>query len=147
MTITNFFKLTIMLSLLASCVHSHRPNLSDILSSKCFWDITGEKNVVGGLNSCFRFSTNGECKFYYYYFNNKRKSNLAFHYDDDDVVISNTWIVLGDTLLKARNLNYKVLKFVSNSVSVVTQTGDSLIFKKNCQTIEGHKPWDHQISN
>ena len=79
-----------------------KPTLSKLLASKCFWDITGDNRVIGGLNSCYQFLPNGKCYFYYYNFYNKKLTDSVFQYDDDDVVVPDLWSTIGDSILVAR---------------------------------------------
>ena len=120
---------------LMSCRDAGKPTLENILKSDCFWDRTGDKQVIGGLNSCYRFLPDGQCYFYFYNFKNRKLTGSVFRYDDDDVIVPNTWSVVGDTLLIARNTHYKVLSFVKDSITVEGYLNDTMVFRKNCRTV------------
>ena len=107
--------------------------LENILESQCFWDITEEKQVFGGLNSCFRFLPQGECYFYYYIFYDKKRTDSVFIFDHGDVVNLNKWSILGDSVLIARGTQYNVLSYSNDSV-VIEAWRDTLILRKNCKT-------------
>jgi hypothetical protein len=122
---------------LFSCKQSYSVSLENTLKSNCFWDITEDKQVIGGLNSCYRFLPDGQCYFYYYYFINKSLTRSVFRYDDDDIIVPDTWAVIGDSLLIARGTQYTVLAFSKDSIIVEGYLNDTLIFRKNCQTMLG----------
>jgi hypothetical protein len=131
------FLLTFATLYLVSCKSSHTPTLANILKSNCFWDITGDNEVIGGLNSCYRFLPNGQCYFYYYNFRNRKLTDSVVRYETDDVIVPTTWSSLGDTLLLARGTHYKVLAIAEDSVTVQGFLSDTLVFRKNCHTVLG----------
>ena len=120
-----------------SACNRNKPNsnLSEVLKGDCFWDRTGENGVMGGLNSCYRFLPNGKCYFYYYNFYNHRVTDSVFRYEADDVIIPATWTSKSDTVLIARGTPYKVISFGENFVVVEGNFKDTVIFRKNCQTV------------
>lgn len=120
-----------------SCKAPHPPTLDDILKSTCFWDRTGESQVTGGLNSCYRFLPDGQCYFYYYNFRNRKLTDSVFRYETDDVIVPSKWSVVGDTLLIARGIHYKVLAFANDSITVKGYLNDTMVFRKNCHTVLG----------
>jgi len=120
---------------LFSCKSASKASLNDVIKSDCFWDRTGDNQVIGGLNSCYRFLPDGDCFFYYYSFKNKRITGAAYRYETDDVIVPTRWSVQGDTLLIARAVHYKVLAFTQNSITVVGFNNDTMVFRKNCSTI------------
>ena len=124
----------IITMIILSCNSYKQHTLRDTLASKCFWDIVKDKQVIGGLNSCFRFLPDGKCFFYYYNFYDKQKTDSVFRYDDDDVIVRDTWSTIGDTLLVARGMKYKVLEFSKESVVLQQRNGDSVFLEKNCKT-------------
>jgi hypothetical protein len=119
--------------ILFSCHKPRSTMLENILESQCFWDITEEKKVFGGLNSCFRFLPQGECYFYYYIFYDKKRTDSVFIFDHGDVVNLNKWSILGDSVLIARGTQYNVLSYSNDSV-VIEAWHDTLILRKNCKT-------------
>jgi hypothetical protein len=121
--------------LLISCKNHDAPTLENILKSNCFWDRTGENQVIGGLNSCYRFLPDGQCYFYYYNFRNRKLTDSVFRYETDDVIVPTTWSAVGDTLLIARGTHYKVLTVAKDSVTVEGYLNDTMVFRKNCHTI------------
>lgn len=120
---------------LISCKDTHTPTLENILKSNCFWDRTGDNQVIGGLNSCYRFLSDGRCYFYYYNFRNKKLTDSIFRYETDDFIVPTTWSVMGDTLLIARGTHYKVLAVAKDSITVIGYQRDTMIFRKNCHTV------------
>ena len=121
--------------LMISCNSHKPPRLKEILKTDCFWDRTGDKQVFGGLNSCYKFFPSGKCSFYYYKFYNRKRTDAVFHYDDGDVIVPEVWSVSGDTSLIIRGIQYKVLNTALDSVLLVEQsTNDSFILRKNCNT-------------
>jgi len=120
---------------LASCKASHSPTLNDILKSTFFWDRTGENRVIGGLNSCYRFLSDGQCYFYYYNFQNGTLTDSVFRYEADDVIVPTTWSTVGDTLLIARGTHYNVLVLANDSIIVKGYLNDTMVFRKNCHTV------------
>src|SRR5262245_19539090 len=122
----NKLLLTVTIFFLVSCKNSH-VSLSKILKGDCFWDRTGDKEVIGGLNSCYRFLPDGRCFFYYYHFHHYRKNDSVYHqrtdtvfrYDDDDVVIQHIWSVVGDSILIAQEVSYRVLNFSYDSIKIM----------------------------
>ena len=117
-----------------SCKNTPEENLSDIIKSDCFWDITEDNQVIGGLNSCYKFLPNGECFLYNYKFYNRKITDSVYRYETDDVIVPTSWSVQGDTLLIARAVHYKVLAFAKSSISVEGFNNDTLVFRKNCST-------------
>ena len=122
-----------MIPFLYSC--KQKPGLRETLASECFWDITGDNQVIGGLNSCFRFLPNGESHFYYYNFYDKKITDSVYLFDNDDVIIPNTWTTFGDSILIARGTEYKILDFQKDSVRASMGHLDTVVFKRNCHTI------------
>jgi hypothetical protein len=122
--------LLLNLILFSSCKNSKQLSLVNVLKSECFWDRTGDNQVIGGLNSCYRFLPNGKCYFYYYNFYNKRITDSVYKYDDGDNILPDTWSVVGDTLLIATGAHYRVLNFCKDSV-VVGLRYDTITFIKN----------------
>lgn len=128
---------TLTILFLISCKSRDAPSLESTLKSNCFWDITGDNQVIGGLNSCYRFLPNGECYFYYYNFRNRKLTDTVFRYETDDVIVPTTWSTVGDTLIIARGTHYKVLEVGKDSITVVGYLKDTLVFRENCQTVLG----------
>lgn len=120
---------------LFSCKNSQNPNLSDLLKSECFWDLTENKEVIGGLNSCYRFLPDGRCYYYYYNFYNRKRTDSVFRYDAGDVIVPDTWSVIGDTILMARSAQYRILSFGKEAVIVKGYMNDTIVLRKNCRTI------------
>ena len=58
-----------------------------------------------------------------------------YRFEDVDVIVPVTWSVKGDTMLIARGTYYKVLSFSRDSIIVEGYLNDSMVFRKNCQTI------------
>ena len=110
-------------------------SLTEALTSDCFWDRTNERGVIGGLNSCYRFLSNGQCFFYYYNFYNRKITNSVYRFEDKDVVFPMTWSAKGDTLLIAQGTPYKVLSFDKDYVIVEGSLKDTKTLQNNCQTI------------
>ncbi|SHE77572.1 hypothetical protein [Flavisolibacter ginsengisoli] len=127
--------LTPVIVFLISCNDYRHPTLEDVLKSNCFWDITGDNQVIGGLNSCYRFLPDGQCYFYYYNFRNRKLTDSVFRYETDDVIVPTTWSTVGDTLLIARGTHYKVLTVAKDSVTVEGYLNDTMVFRKNCHTV------------
>lgn len=127
--------LTFVVLYLISCSGAHTPTLEDILKSNCFWDRTGDNQVIGGLNSCYRFLPDGQCYFYYYNFRNRKLTDSVVRYETDDVIVPTTWSTIGDTVLIARGTHYKVFAVTKGSVIVEGYMNDTMIFRKNCHTI------------
>ncbi|SHF42350.1 hypothetical protein SAMN02745131_02602 [Flavisolibacter ginsengisoli DSM 18119] len=123
---------------LLSCNSSQSLHLDDVLKSDCFWDITGDKEVIGELNSCYKFLPNGQCFFYYYNFRNHKRTDSVYRYDDFDVIVPDAWSAKGDTLVIARGTYFKVVAFSKDSVLVETPV-DTMVFRKNCHTIKEGK--------
>lgn len=132
-----FILQAILVCLFLSCKSPRPKTLSEILAGGCFWDITGEKQVIGGLNSCYRFLPDKSCFFYYYRFYNKRITDTVYRYYDGDNIVPDKWYAKGDTLLVARNTHYKVLTFDTVSVTVEGYKKDTMVFRKNCNTLIG----------
>jgi hypothetical protein len=129
---------------LLSCGGAKRPSLQQVLVSDCFWDRTGDNQVIGGLNSCYRFFSDGRCYYYYYQFRFERqgdsvvrfRKDSAYRYSDGDNIMPDTWKLQGDTLLYIEGVPHKALNVTFDSVLVVEQgTGDTLLLRKNCKTI------------
>jgi hypothetical protein len=132
----SFLGLTVIF--LLSCNSPKSPALTDILQGDCFWDRTGDKQVIGGLNSCYMFSAGERCFSYYYNFYNHKRTDSVWRYDDGDVLVQDTWSVMGDTSLVIRGTQYKVLNAANDSVLVVEQpTNDTIVLRKNCKTFIG----------
>jgi hypothetical protein len=129
--------LTIAVLFLISCKHNDDHTLESILKSNCFWDRTCENQVIGGLNSCYRFLPDGQCYFYYYHFRNRKLTDSVYRYETDDVIVPTTWSVSGDTLLIARETHYKVLAIEKDSITVEGYMNDTMVFRKNCHTVLG----------
>ena len=123
--------LTVYLSL--SCSTKNRPTLSAVLKSDCFWDITGVSNVRGGRNSCYKFSSDGKCRFYYYNFYARKITDSVFEYDDDDNLVPQNWSTQGDTILVARGTQFSVLNFSTDSITIIG-LNDTMILRTNCNT-------------
>jgi len=98
-----------------------------------------DNQVIDGLNSCYRFPSNGKCYFYYYNFYNKKITDSVYKYDFGDVVVSNTWSTVGDTILIANDISYRVLNFAEDSV-VIGQRHDTVTPIKNRKTHLGKYP-------
>jgi len=126
--------LLFVVSNLISCKGSHFI-LTEAIKTDCFWDITGDNQVLGGLNSSYRFFPDGKCYFYYYNFYNKKRTDSVYRFEDVDIIVPPTWSTVGDTLLIARGTVYKVLEFSPDSIIVTGYGNDSLILRKNCKTI------------
>lgn len=109
--------------------------LKEAIKSSCFWDITEDDKVIGGLNSCYQFLPDGRCYFYYYDFNNKKKTDSVFRFEDTDIIVSEKWFTIGDTTLVAREAQYKVLGFSKDTIQVIGYENDTLTFQKNCKPI------------
>ncbi len=121
--------------ILISCMDSKSLHVADALKSNCFWDVTDECDVIGGINSCYKFLPNGQCFFYYYNFYNKKRTDSVYRFEDIDIIVSPNWSVKGDTLLIARGTHYKVLSFNKDFVTVEGFQKNIMIFRRNCQTI------------
>jgi hypothetical protein len=124
--------------MITSCEKSKDPDLAEVLKGECFWDMTEKENVIGGLNSCYRFLSNGKCYFYYYNFYDKKRTNTVYKFDDDDVSVPETWSTEGDTVIIARGANYKVISFSDSQIVVEGYLKDTMSFIKNCETVLGH---------
>lgn len=111
---------------------TQKPKLEHILKSNCFWDRTGDNQVIGGLNSCYRFLPDGQCYFYYYNFRNRKLTDSVYRYETDDVILPTTWSTMGDTVLIARGTHYKVIAVTKDSVTIEAFMHDTMVFRKNC---------------
>ncbi len=109
--------------------------LTDVFNSDCFWDETEQNGVNGGLNSCYRFLPNGKCFEYSYYFYDKKITDSVYHTDNDDLILPDKWSAIGDTLLIARGTHFKVLEYTQHSVTVLGYMNDTMVFRKNCNTV------------
>ena len=116
-----------------SCKDS-RLTLKDAITSNCFWDRTEDNEVIGGLNSCYKFLPDGRCYEYYFNFYNKKITDSVYRFADTDIMVPTTWSVVGDTLLIARGTDYKVLNFSKDSITLIGYESDTMIFRKNCKT-------------
>ncbi len=124
--------LVLLSTLLFSC--NQKQKLSEILGSDCLWDVTGDKRVIGGLNSAYLFTSEGNCFFYMYNFYNKQRTDSVFRYDYDDVIVSNTWSAHGDSILIANGARFKVLVFDKDSIEIINNS-DTMVLKRNCRTL------------
>ena len=124
---------------LFSCQQTKSFGLREILNADCFWDEVGDKQVIGGLNSCYKFLPDGMCYFYYYNFHNHKRTDSVYRYDDGDNIVPDIWSVQGDTGLVIRGIEYEVLEASPDSVMIVNRLStETFMLKKNCTTFLEH---------
>ena len=97
--------------------------------------MTEESGVLGGLNSCYKFLPDGQCYFYYYNFYDKKRTDSEYRFEDADIVVPTKWSTKGDTLLIVRGTHYRVLSFAQDSIIAQGYLKDTIVFRKNCQTV------------
>lgn len=120
-------------------ISKQKPTLNNILANDCFWDVTGENAVIGGINSCYKFLLDGQCYFYYYKFYNKKRTDSLYRFEDTDIIVPAIWSVSGDTLLIARGNHYKILFFTRDSIIVEGNFKDTMVFRKIANQFLKHK--------
>ena len=111
---------------------NQKKEVQNILSTDCYWDIldTGSPHPI---NSCYKFSKTGDCKFYYYIFLDKKRTDSVFLFDDGDVVVPNKWKVVKDSI-QIRANKYLVIKYNPDSVFLTATGKDTMTLIKNCRT-------------
>lgn len=115
---------------LISCNNSKE--LERILTdNNCYWDIL-EKDSPDPINSCYKFTSNGDCFYYYYNFYDKKRTDSVYRYEDDDNIIPYTWSIVGDSI-QIREIKYKVDRFNSDSVFLTSRVYKTILIK-NCST-------------
>ncbi len=126
----------IILILLLSCQVQKSPSLKSILADQCFWDIVDDNQVRVGVNSGYRFLSNGNCFFYYYKFSRRKRTDSVYRYETTDVLFPNIWTSTDDTLLNIRGFEFRIISLTADSISVINKrSGDKLLLHKNCKTI------------
>ncbi len=123
----------LVLFVFASCAE-RKVDLKEILS-ECFWDVL-DKRYSLKKNSCYRFDTNGRCKYLIYKYNIKQKTDTAYTYNDADNIKNNTWKQLNDSLIEIRDTRIVLLDHKEDTVKLRTlYSGDTILLIKNCRTV------------
>lgn len=133
------FKVFITICLLAvffNCCNQKK-DLQSILSVDCYWDIL-DKGSPHPINSCYKFRKTGRCNYYYYNFFDKKRTDSVYQYDDFDVIVPNKWVMLSDSIISIRGIEYLILKYNSDSVFLRGVRKDSITLIKNCKTYNLH---------
>lgn len=115
MVITIFF---------SSCGRKVNYNNLIVYSDSAYWDYYDNQTKIP-IGS-YLFKKNGECIRYFY-----TKYDSFFRYNDEDVVRPNTWVILGDSILKIRGLDRRIISITSDSMELLNpKLNDTLIFRR-----------------
>lgn len=107
-----------------------KAELHNILSNGCYWDIW-DKGSPHPINSCYKFTKEGDCNYYYYNFYAKKRQNTVYLYNDADVIVPNKWEVLKDSIHIRAN-KYFVIRYSVDSVFLTSNEKDTMVLIKNC---------------